>query len=294
MTILDYMDEITQSVIELIVNQYQNDVAQYTNNSNTQVCRIGIDINSILKCSCNCVLKQLESENGFVLMMHKDCPSLPTVKEQTYYRFNNSLIERTRALQIINFLKRLSDEGLILFTDTTDNKSFPKFEGMATEESGTIACLVDNKRLDNFIKAVYYSHIVPTESLVGYMRDGFKTKEQIRFEEQKRISEKSLQEAKIANQISQNSLDTANKSIKSSTRDNRISVSVAILVALVTMSITIFIGNKPTSLTEATIHEIGREIHLNISSEIVPSININNYHEKIDTTKYGETEDAKP
>lgn len=294
MTILDYLDETTQSVIELIVNQYQNDVAQYTNNSSTQVCRIGIDINSILKCRCNCVLKQLESENGFVLMMKKDCPSLPTVKEQTYYRFNNSLIERTRALQIINFLKRLSDEGLILFTDTTDYKGFPKFKGMATEESGTIACLVDNKRLDNFIKAVYYSHIVPTESLVGYMRDGFKTKEQIRFEEQKRISEKSLQEAQIANQISQNSLDTTNISIKTSTRNNHISVGVAILVALVTMSITIFIGNKPTSLTETTIHEIGREIHLNTNSGIEPLININNYHEKIDTTKYEKTENAEP
>ncbi|MDE5881053.1 MAG: hypothetical protein K2H60_04930 [Muribaculaceae bacterium] len=294
MTILDYTDDVTRSVIELIVNQYQNDIAQYTNNSCSQVCRIGIDINSILKDCCNCVLKQLKSENGFVLMMQKDCPNLPTVKEQTYYRFNNSLIERTRALQIINFLKRLSDEGLILFTDTTDYKGFPKFEGMATEESGTIACLVDNKRLDNFIKAVYYSHIIPTESLTGYMRDGYKTKDQIRFEEQKRISKKSLQEAKIANQISQNSLDTANKSIESSTRDNRISVGVAILVALFTMSITIFIGNKPTSLTETTIHEIGREIHLNSSKDFVPYLNINNYPVKIDTIKYERTSNAKP
>lgn len=299
-SILEYIDDTTKQVVSQIVSTYQEDILIYKDNFELQTIGIGTELNSILYSLCKCCLKQDELSKDFVLIISQDKPDFPTTKQNVCFSFNNALILRTRALQIINFLKRLSDEGLILFADAAENKSYPQYKGQAQEKERFEVCAVQNRRLNNFIKAIFYSHIFPTETLIGFVNNSFKTNEQVRYEHQKELSEKSLSEAIVANKISEKAVKIAKEannlteqSLSHAKKSSKISNRIAILVAFFAMAITIIVGLLPTSLSDSSIHEIGREIRISQPKETSPSILINNFQE-IDSTKYGKAKNAKP
>ena len=122
MSVLEYLDNSTKNVIKLIVEKYLNDINKYKDNSKEQATGIGIELYEILSNTCNCEL--LKDRDSFVIRFkHEDLESSDKdlessdKKEHTAYHGNNGFIIQTRVLQIINFLQKLSIEGLIMFAE---------------------------------------------------------------------------------------------------------------------------------------------------------------------------------
>ena len=193
MSVLEYLDNSTKNVIKLIVEKYLNDINKYKDNSKEQATGIGIELYEILSNTCNCEL--IKDRDSFVIRFkHEDLESSDKdlessdKKEHTAYHGNNGFIIQTRVLQIINFLQKLSIEGLIMFAEPDLMDKYPQFKGIAFEETGTMIYPIHNKSLNSFIKQIYYSHIFPTETLISFKNKGFITVENERFKSSKSTS----------------------------------------------------------------------------------------------------------
>lgn len=182
-SILEYLDSNTKGVIKQIVEKYESDIEFYFNNNHTQTDGIGITFIELINSLTHCVILS-DKENTFgIKFKHSNNSNFSSVKEATHFHVNNGFILQTEVLQILDFIFRLHNEGIILFTDVDDSKLKPKFKGMAYEDCGTMFFPIHNSRINEFINGIYYSHIVPTNTLIGFKRRGYKTSEQDRFEE---------------------------------------------------------------------------------------------------------------
>lgn len=179
-------------------------------------------------------------------------------------------------LQTISFLKTLEDQNYIIVLNCEDNPETQKpevYDSYAITDPDMVI----------FVNRLRGSRIIPTTALIEISAYDFKTVEKRQYEEQVKFNEEAISEARKANLI-------AKKSNKLAKRGNCTAISIAICSFILTIGVAVFI---PSSLTQKTIHEIGREIYLNVEKETIPNIQINNYHEKIDTTKYGKAENEK-
>ncbi len=180
-------------------------------------------------------------------------------------------------LQTISFLKTLEEQNYIIVLNCEYNPETQKpevYDSYAITDSDLVM----------FIKRLRGSRIIPTTALIDIAAYDFKTVEKRQYEKQVKLNEEAIFEARKANAIAKSS----NKLAK---RGNCTAITIAICSFILTIVVAVFI---PSSLTRETIHEIGREIHLNTGKETMPNTHINNYHEKKDTTTYGKTKNEKP
>lgn len=180
--VLEYLDPNTKLVIKQIVEKFEKDIELYSNNNHTQTNGIGITFIELINSITHCEILS-DKDNSFgIKFKHKD-NNFDSVREAVCYHGNNGFILQTKVLQILDFIIKLHNEGIILFTDVNTSKSKPKYKGAAHEDCGTMFFPIHNSRINEFISEIYYSHIVPTTSLIGFKKRGYKTAEQDRFED---------------------------------------------------------------------------------------------------------------
>ena len=187
-------------------------------------------------------------------------------------------------LQTISFLKNLEEQNYIIILNCKDKQEHPEPEIYDSYE-------ITDPNLVVFINRLRGSRIIPTTALIEISAYEFKTVEKRQYEKQVKLSEDAISEARKANVIAADSNNLAKIANELAENANCAAILVALFTFLISFGIAVFI---PSSLTQKTIHEIGREIHLNVEKETIPNININHYHEKIDTTKYGKIQNEKP
>lgn len=180
-------------------------------------------------------------------------------------------------LQTISFLKNLEEQNYIIILNCKDKQENHEPEIHDSYE-------ITDPDLVVFINRLRGSRIIPTTALIEISAYEFETVEKRQYDKQVKLSEDAISEARKANVIAADSNIVAKNA-------NRTTILIALFTFSISIGIAVFI---PSSLTKKTIHEIGREIHLNVEKETIPNININHYHEKIDTTKYGKIQNEKP
>lgn len=180
-------------------------------------------------------------------------------------------------LQTISFLKHLEEQNYIIVLNCEDKTEITEHEIYDSYE-------ITDPDLVLFINRLRGSRIIPTTALIEISAHKFKTEEKRQYEKQVQLSEEAISEARKANKIATSSNRLAKKA-------NCTAIRIAILTFILSIVIAVCI---PSSLTQKTIHEIGREIHLNVGKEIMPNIHINNNYEKIDSIKYGKIINEKP
>lgn len=181
MKILEYLDESTKKVVGLIVDKYLEDMKKYQNNYKEHAFGIGLELASLLDNLFSCAI--LVDNSNFVIKIRYSKIKSLNQNENINLQANNGFINQTKVLQVINFLKRLNDEGLILFAEEKKYpKKFPEFKSWAFEENGTQIFPIINESLNEFIRSRYFSHILPTEILISFKNKGYKTVEKEREE----------------------------------------------------------------------------------------------------------------
>lgn len=183
---LEFLDPTTKLVITNIVESYEKDLEKYSNNSQVQSSDIGIAFTELIMNITNCVILSAGSDsNCFGIKFKKsDTKEFNSVIEQTNFHANKGLILQTKVLQIIDFLMRLKDEGVIMFTQIDFGKPIgkPTYNSLAQESFDTMFMTIQSTKVNEFINDIYFSHIVPAVSLIGFKNRGYKTIEQERFE----------------------------------------------------------------------------------------------------------------
>lgn len=172
-------------------------------------------------------------------------------------------------IQTISFLKLLEEHNYIIIYESIQIIERPTPEIYDIYE-------IRDPNLIHFINRLWGARIIPTTALIEIASHEYETEDKRRYDRQVKLSEEAINEARKANKI-------ATKSNKLAKRSNCTAITIAILTFIISIGIAIAI---PSSLTKTTIHEIGREIHLNTNKESAPKITIYNYHERIDTMKY--------
>ena len=182
---LDFLDPITKRVVTLIVEEYDNDVKKYTNNSQTHNLDIGIAFIDLIKRILDCIIMSTgtNSKSYGIKFMKSESKRFSSISEETYFQANNGIVLQTKVLQIIDFLISLKDEGVIMFTQTDFGKQVdkPTYRSSAQENIGTMFMTIQSTKINEFIDEIYFSHIVPTIGLIGFKKRGYKTVEQERF-----------------------------------------------------------------------------------------------------------------
>lgn len=186
---------------------------------------------------------------------------------------NNQNLEEVKLLQTVSFLQLLERYGYILII------SDPHIRNEKKDEYDITVSTIFDVEIVQFVKHLIQSRIIPTTALINIAKNEFKTDEQIQYEKQLEISQKSLEEAHKANNIAK--------------KNYRLAFTVAIVTPIVTAVITIITAFFiPTTISENSIYKIGREIKIN-SITSYPLI-INNCISNSDTIKNGQIENEKP
>lgn len=183
---LEYLDTTTKSVINNIVDEYGKDLKKYSSNSQLHSLDIGIAFTQLIMNITDCIILSTGTDSKcYGIKFTKSNPKeFDSVREKTNFYANNGIILQTKVLQIIDFLMRLKDEGVIIFTQTDFGKPInkPTYKCLDPKNFGTMFMTIQSAKINEFIDEIYFSHIVPTISLIGFKNRDYKTIEQERFE----------------------------------------------------------------------------------------------------------------
>lgn len=178
-SILEYMDETTKKVVEIIVNQYQKDVAELNYLPSELRGGVGTTLQDIISQICNCSI--IKYDNSFCVRYNITQDTTLSVQEDTAYRGNIGFINQTKVLQIINFIIQLFNEGWIVLPEFDKSKAYPSYKGVSENDIGVIYLPIRNKEINSFLEFAYYSHICPTSVLVKFKKNKYKTVEKKRY-----------------------------------------------------------------------------------------------------------------
>ena len=178
-SILEYIDDTTKKVVELIVEQYDKDLFDLKYLPSEQRDGVGITLGDIILKICDCNIIKYDS---YFCIKYKS-PHDVSLKEQeeTAYRGNLGFINQTKTLQIINFIIQLSQEGYIVLTEFGKSKAYPSYKGVSENDTGYIYLPIRNQNINSFLELAYYSHVCPTCTLEKFKKSNFKTVEKRRY-----------------------------------------------------------------------------------------------------------------
>lgn len=177
--ILEYIDDTTKKVVELIVEQYKKDLFDLKYLPSEQRDGVGITLGDIIFQICDCHIIKYESSFCVKYKIPHDI-SLK-VQEDTAYSGNLGFLNQTKALQIINFIIQLSQEGYIVLTEFGNSKAYPSYKGVSENDMGYIYLPIRNQKINSFLELAYYSHVCPTSTLEKFRENSFKTVEKQRY-----------------------------------------------------------------------------------------------------------------
>lgn len=178
-SILEYIDDTTKEVVKLIVEQYKQDLFDLKYLPSEQRDGVGITLGDIIYQICDCHI--IKYENSFCVKYKTPHDLSLKVRENTAYRGNLGFINQTTALQIINFIIQLSQEGYIVLTEFEKNKAYPSYKGVSENDMGYIYLPIRNQKINSFLELAYYFHVCPTSTLEKFRKNNFKTVEKQRY-----------------------------------------------------------------------------------------------------------------
>ncbi|MBD5277904.1 MAG: hypothetical protein HDS32_01505 [Bacteroides sp.] len=182
---LDFLDSTTKDVVKHIVEKYQKDISTYSNSTQIHSLNIGIAFTELINDITNCVILSTgnDSKRYGIKFTTTNYKGFSSVIDSTAFHANKGIILQTKVLQIIDFLIRLKDEGVIMFTQIDMDKPVKKpIYKSLSENMETMFITIQEKRINEFLDEFYYSNIIPTVSLIGFKNRGYKTIDQERFE----------------------------------------------------------------------------------------------------------------
>ncbi|MBD5287099.1 MAG: hypothetical protein HDS27_06185 [Bacteroides sp.] len=189
---LDFLDSTTKDVVKLIVEKYQKDISTYSNSTQIHSLNIGIGFTELINDITNCVILSTgrDSKSFGIKFTTNNNKGFSSVLESTTFHANKGVVLETQVLQIIDFLIRLKDEGVILFTQIDFGKPIkkPTYKSLVPENNGTMFFTIQEKRINEFIDEIYYSNIIPTVGLIGFKKRDYKTIDQEQFESSQCLS----------------------------------------------------------------------------------------------------------
>lgn len=189
---LDFLDSTTKRVVTLIVDEYKNDIKKYTDNSQIHNLDIGIAFIDLIKRISDCIVLSTgtHAKSFGIRFVKSESQEFSSVLEETHFYANNGIVLQTKVIQIIDFLIRLKDEGVIMFTQINFGKPVdkPTYKSFDPENKGSMFMTIQSTKINEFIDEFYFSNIVPTTGLIGFKDRGYKTVEQVRHEDTQCVS----------------------------------------------------------------------------------------------------------
>jgi hypothetical protein len=79
-------------------------------------------------------------------------------------------------------LQKLEKENLIILSNRENSTLYPNFD--KDEENNVSYININNHKIEEYIKEIYYAQIIPTTTLIDIAENDFKTVEHLRYEEQ--------------------------------------------------------------------------------------------------------------
>lgn len=212
------LDDDAKKFIELIVDNYVLGKQYMSDGTNPYVINPGVRVQNIFM--------NFTDAFGYNVCMHKTEDS----NVEVCYIYNPELISKkdgeneskatARFLKIrkaeiiykISLLKWLLDDGFIFLVDDKDWNLFHTGKITETDKQrwteNNLKCyqeIIKSEVIFNFISQFHNCTIIPSPQLIDLRNQNFKTPEQIRFEEQKKIATDALEEAQKATKLAQES-----------------------------------------------------------------------------------------
>lgn len=132
------------------------------------------------------------------------------------------------------YVMSLYDNGLIYFSEE-DNKGLPSFttitersEFFKNEKLNVMIWFIAYPSLFQFVRKFYYANIIPTTTLIDFYDNGYKTAEQMRYDEQNELNKKSLE-------ISQSSLIEAQDATSLARKSQRTSIIISSIICAISL-----------------------------------------------------------
>lgn len=182
---MTFNSKIEQTVVSLIVQEYQKKSQEIENGNSAFVSDMSISFRKLFyslpgrysfgkrtSSLCYCINLDLKGLSGI-----KD------IKERARARNNFCLPFQIELLQAILFLKQLEDNNLIIVINNFSNDALHNFD----DEEGYFI-FVNDRKIEKYIKYFLYSDIIPTSSLIDIYKNEFKTEDERRYKRQVFIS----------------------------------------------------------------------------------------------------------
>lgn len=140
------------------------------------------------------------------------------------------------------YVMSLYNNGYIYFSEE-NNKGLPSFttitersEFFKNEKLNIMIWFIAYPSLFQFVRKFYYANIIPTTTLIEFYDNGYKTTEQIRYNEQAELNKKSLE-------ISQSSLIEAQDATSLARKSQRTSILISSIICAISLLGSYFIAS---------------------------------------------------
>ena len=262
MNILENLTEDNKSLIDFIIDGYDETIESISKGINSAVAGPGVLFNQVIGDS-NCVVDLGCLDGLLALKLTYSAKDLPPVDSFEYIRAAELICSRAKlnVFEQLVLLKSLYEQNLILFSEeaqlTLERFSLSDAERQWQKENSLHCSIwyIQSPELLSFVRKYSQSHILPTKALRNYKDNVYKTEEQKRF--------------------------------INSQRTSIVAIVVAILIAFLSPILTNkFTDNSPIELnnvqfnaildTLSNINESSRDIRIYINNQPQDSIKLNN------------------
>lgn len=185
----------------------------------------------------DCILNILQGENetlGLEIVFARDGEDGLSMYEimRKHEQFGGK--KKYLFVEKLIYVMSLYDNGLIYFSEE-DNKGLPSFttitersEFFKNEKLNVMIWFIAYPSLFQFVRKFYYANIIPTTTLIDFYDNGYKTAEQMRYDEQIELNKKSLE-------ISQSSLIEAQEATSLARKSQRTSILISSIICAISL-----------------------------------------------------------
>lgn len=227
---LTYLNSHLKDLIVRIIDSYQLDLHYMENGIESITYGPGIYFCNVFSDDYNIIT--IEADNKRVVIHIEssklECGDDYNKTERDIFAANNGALIHAKFIESACFIKWLAENNLIYLTKENNNIQDIPTKSDYTPNFRDVRWRIGSESLSNFILSHYNSRILPSQYLISFTKNGFRTDEQIRYESQLKISQKSLEESHTANIVAKQSLRVAR-------RANRIAIAVAIITIIVSI-----------------------------------------------------------
>lgn len=239
------INESSKSIIYTIVTEHENYKKLINDGCACPHAMPGITLSNLFHDN-ECMLNILEGFDGKLVL------EIVFSKEDDIGLSNNKIsinhskfggIKKFKFIEQLKYVMSLYENGYIYFSEE-GNSEIPRINTI-TERSefykadslNFMIWFIDYPSLNKFVKKFYYATVIPTTLLIDFYNNGYKTVDQIRYQEQMNINIESL---RIAN----SSLKEAKEATSLARKTQRASMLLASLICAISLIGSYIIASK--------------------------------------------------